>query len=155
MFDPEDFDAAIAELDARYLAGEAAAHSHPWLAITQACAALNRGEVPATTPDFVDIDHRSSTPIAPGDLVAYFHEAVKDSLESRTYVEAVHRITDRGAVITHTAIGTSREGLYAEWRMVDVFTVEGDLLSHYEIFDEGDLDAALVRFDELHPTTTI
>ena len=27
VFDPEDFDAAIADLDARYLAGEAAAHS--------------------------------------------------------------------------------------------------------------------------------
>jgi hypothetical protein len=151
IFDPEDFDAAIAELDTRYLAGEGAAHSHPWLAITQACAALNRGEVPATTPDFVDIDHRSSTPIGPGDLVAYLNEAVKDSLESRVYVEAVHRITDRGAVITRTASGTSREGLEAEWRMVDVFTVEGDLLSHYEIFDEADLDAALARFEELRP----
>jgi DNA-binding SARP family transcriptional activator len=152
IFEPEDFDAAIAELDTRYLAGEGAAHSHPWLAITQACAALNRGEVPATTPEFVDIDHRSSTPIGPGDLVAYLNEAVKDSLESRVYVEAVHRITDRGAVITHTAIGTSREGLEAEWRMVDVFTVEGDLLSHHEIFDEADLDAALARSDDLHPT---
>ena len=30
MFDPDDFDAAFAELDARYLAGEAAEHSHTW-----------------------------------------------------------------------------------------------------------------------------
>ena len=30
MFDLDDFDAAIAELDARYLAGEAAAHAHTW-----------------------------------------------------------------------------------------------------------------------------
>ena len=29
-FDLDDFDAAIAELDARYLAGEAAAHAHTW-----------------------------------------------------------------------------------------------------------------------------
>ena len=29
-FDPDDFEAAIAELDARYLAGEAAAYSHTW-----------------------------------------------------------------------------------------------------------------------------
>ena len=29
-FDLDDLDAAIAELDARYLAGEAAAHSHTW-----------------------------------------------------------------------------------------------------------------------------
>ena len=30
MFDLDDFDAAFAELDARYLAGEAAAHAHTW-----------------------------------------------------------------------------------------------------------------------------
>ena len=57
-FDLEDFDAAIAELDARYLAGEAAAHAHTWSVITQAYAALNRHEFPATTPDWVNIDHR-------------------------------------------------------------------------------------------------
>ena len=32
MFDLDDFDAAIAELDARYLAGEAAAHARTWSA---------------------------------------------------------------------------------------------------------------------------
>ena len=30
VFDLEDFDAAIAELDARYIAGEAAAHARTW-----------------------------------------------------------------------------------------------------------------------------
>ncbi len=29
-FDPDDIDAAFEELDARYLAGEAAAHAHTW-----------------------------------------------------------------------------------------------------------------------------
>ena len=33
-FDPDDIDAAIAELDTRYLAGEAAAHAHTWSVIT-------------------------------------------------------------------------------------------------------------------------
>ena len=35
MFDLEDFEAAFAELDARYLAGEAAAHAHTWSVIMQ------------------------------------------------------------------------------------------------------------------------
>ncbi len=30
-----------------------------------------------------------------------------------------------------------------------VLTVEGDLISRCEVFDEADLDAALARFDEL------
>ncbi len=34
VFDPDDFDAALAELDARYLAGEAAAHADTWSVIT-------------------------------------------------------------------------------------------------------------------------
>ena len=45
--------------------------------------------------------------------------------------------------------GTSDEGFVAEWRMIDLFTVEGDLISRCEIFDEADLDAALARFEEL------
>jgi hypothetical protein len=30
-----------------------------------------------------------------------------------------------------------------------MFTVEGDLISGVEVFEEADLDAALARFDEL------
>ena len=33
-------------------------------------------------------------------------------------------------------------------------TVNGDLISRGEIFDEADIDAALARFDELHRQTT-
>ena len=58
VFDLDDIDAAFEELDARYLAGEAAAHAHTWSVIAQAYAALNRHELPATTPDWVNIDHR-------------------------------------------------------------------------------------------------
>ena len=57
-FDPDDIDAAFEELDARYLAGEAAAHAHTWSAIAKVYAAFNRHELPATTPDWVNIDHR-------------------------------------------------------------------------------------------------
>ena len=45
-FDPDDIDAAIAELDARYLAGEAAAHAHTWSVIARTYAGFNRHELP-------------------------------------------------------------------------------------------------------------
>ena len=61
----------------------------------------------------------------------------------------MHRLTDLGAVVTHMANGTSQEGFDAEWREIDLLTVEGDLISRSEMFDEADLDAALARFDEL------
>jgi hypothetical protein len=153
VFDPDDIEAAIEELDARYLAGEAAAHPHSWSAITQACAALSRHEMPRTATSFVDIDHRQFAAIAPGDLITYLRAGLEDMVDVVFYVEAVHRLSALGAVVTHTAKGTSVEGFYAEWRMIDVFTVEGDLISRFELFDEADLDAALARFEELHTRT--
>ena len=63
------------------------------------------------------------------------------------YIEAVHRLSDLGAVFTHVGHGTSREGFDAEWRTVDILTVDGDLINRCELFDEADLDAALARFE--------
>ena len=34
--------------------------------------------------------------------------------------------------------------------MIDLLTVEGDLINRCEMFDEADLDAALARFEELN-----
>jgi hypothetical protein len=147
-FDPGDLDAAFAELDARYLAGEAAAYAETWSVVMQACAAINRREVFATTADFVDIDHRSLAAIGSGDLKAYIRAALNDG-DYSIYIEAVHRLSDLGAVVTLVSNGTSQEGFDGEWRMADIFRVEGDLISRAEIFDEADLDAALARFDEL------
>jgi hypothetical protein len=69
VFDPDDIDAAFAELDARYLAGEAAAHAHTWSAIAGIYAGFNRREPPATTPDSVYIDHRPLQTLGAVDLV--------------------------------------------------------------------------------------
>ena len=150
VFDLEDFNAAIAELDARYAAGEAAAHSETWSAIAEVYAALNRGEMPAIAPDLVDIDHRSLAAIGSGDLMAYLQSALDEAARPNIYIETVHRLTDLGAVITHVAKATSREGFDAEWRITSFFVVSGDRVNRYEIFDEDDLEAAFARFDELH-----
>jgi class 3 adenylate cyclase len=148
-FDLDDIDAAFEELDARYLAGEAAAHSHTWSVITGAIAALNRRELPATTPDWLNIDRRRIATIEPGDMMAYLR-AMRDLMpQAGIYIEAVHRLNDFGTVITHVTNGTSREGFDAEWRQIDLLTVGGDLINRCELFDEEDIDAALTRFDEL------
>ena len=46
-------------------------------------------------------------------------------------------------------MGPRNEGFDAEWRVIALLTVEGDLINRCELFDEADLDAALARFDEL------
>ncbi|HTC70716.1 MAG TPA: hypothetical protein VK662_14195, partial [Acidothermaceae bacterium] len=149
VFDLDDFDGAIAELDARYLAGEAAAHSRTWSVISGSYAAINRHEHPATTPDWINVDRRRETAMGPGDLIAYIGAGPDRDQNNKAYVEAVHRLTDPGAVVTYAAHETSPEGFDAEWRGIAVFTVEGDMINRTEVFDEADLDTAIARFDQL------
>ncbi len=153
MFDLDDIDAAFEELDARYLAGEAAAHAHAWSVIASIYAGFNRREPPATTPDSVFTDHRPLQNLGAVDLVAAIRSMWDVASDLNVCIEAVHRLSELGAVVTQTLKGTSQEGLDAEWRTIEIFTVEGDLLSRCEAFDEADLDAALARFEELHPPT--
>ncbi|MFZ0833082.1 MAG: hypothetical protein WAM92_08370, partial [Mycobacterium sp.] len=153
VFDLDDFDAAIAELDARYLIGEAAAHARTWSVITKSYAAINRHEPPPTTPDWVNVDHRHETAMGPSDLVAYIGAGLDSNEDVTTYVETVHRLNDVGAVITYAAHEISREGFEAEWRGIAVLAVEGDLINRTELFNEADLDAALARLDQLCPRT--
>jgi hypothetical protein len=150
MFDADDIDAAVAELDARYLAGEAAAHSHIWSVIAGAYAGFNRHEFPATTADSVYTDHRPLVTAEAVDLAASLHALWDLTPDISICIEAVHRLSELGAVITFTAHGTSHEGLAADWRVIQLHTVEGDRINRSEIFDETDLDTALARFNELH-----
>ena len=103
-FDVDDIDAAFAELEERYLAGEAAEHSHTWSVIAQAYAAFNRRELPATTPDWVNIDHRRGTGIRARRLQSPYVRAVWEvAPDVNIYIEAVHRLSNLGAVVTHAA----------------------------------------------------
>ncbi len=153
LFDPNeiaDFAAAIAELDARYLAGDAVAYAHTWSLVADAFAAINRHELPKRSPDWVNVDHRRGAAFAAGEMTAYIDDLFDDVPDINVYAEVVHRLGNRGAVITQAGQGTSQEGFQAEWREIGIFVFDGDLLSRYELFDDADLDAALARFDELH-----
>ncbi|WP_076185656.1 BTAD domain-containing putative transcriptional regulator [Mycobacterium colombiense] len=151
QFDPEDIDLAFEELETRYLAGEAAAHAHTWSLMQRTYAAFNRHEIPETAPDFVNIDHRRVIGFEPGEIVPYVKATWEVALDLKLFIETVHRLTDTGSVITHTARGTSQEGFDAEWRENVLFIFEGDLIRSCEMFDETDLDAALARFEQLQP----
>lgn len=153
---PADLDAAFAELDARYISGEAAVNAHVWSVVAGAYAAFNRHELPPWTDDTVDIDHRSTTALAPGDLAPYLHATWFQTPDVRVDIVAVHRLTSFGAVVTHVAKGTTEQGFEGEWRKITLSIVEGDRISRSEMFDEADLDAALARFDELaNPATRL
>ena len=150
VFDPDDLDAALGELDARYAVGEAAVHAHTWSATTAAFAALNRHDVPATTPDYVIVDHQMHhETIEASGLVEHLRASWDLTPDLFMYIEAVHRLTDLGVVVTLAVHGISTEGFDAEWRIVELLTREGDLGKRCEIFKEADLDSALATFDLL------
>ena len=52
-------------------------------------------------------------------------------------IEAVHRLSGFGAVVTHVQRGTSTEGFDAEWRMIQVLTVEADRISRLRNLRRG------------------
>ena len=65
------------------------------------------------------------------------------------HIETVHRVSDLGAVITQASKGTTQHGFEAEWRAICLLTIDGELFSGCELFDEADVEAALARFEEL------
>ena len=147
VFDLEDIDAAFTELEARYLAGESAAHAHVWSVIAQECAAFNRHELPAA--DWVTIDHRQLAVIDAREGQTAMRDIWEVTPNLSMRIEAVHRLSSSGAVSSYMASGTSSEGVDAEWKMILLLTVEGDRINRCEIFDEADRDTALTRFEEL------
>ena len=54
----------------------------------------------------------------------------------------MHRLSNLGRSSPTPRFGTSQEGFDAEWRTIDLLTVDGDLISRCELFDEADVDAA-------------
>ena len=117
--------------------------------MARTCAVFNRGELPATTPDSVFVDHRPVLTVDAVDLPSYFRAMWDVTPDIRVEIEAVHRVSELGAVITHAVNSTSPEGFNAEWRGILIYTLEAKMISRCEVFDESDLDAALARFDEL------
>ena len=153
VFDLDDIGAAFEELDARYVAGEAATYLRTWAVISRSYAAANRQELREMTPDWVNIDHRRARAFAPGEMSAYMDATWDLAPDVSVYIEAVHRLSHFGVVVTHVAKGNSQQGFEAEWREINLSTVDGDLVNRTELFDEADIDAALARFDELSRQT--
>ena len=117
-FDPDDIDAAFEELDARYLAGEAAPYSEAWSVVKESFDAYNRRERPPTMHDFTNADNRRGTAFQSGDMIAFMGATWADTPDVKLRIESVHRLRAGGAVVTWTGHGNSVEGFEAEWRAI-------------------------------------
>ena len=117
--------------------------------MTQVQTMYNRHEIPPTTKDSVNTDHRRGRAFAPDEVIPFLRATYDVAPNLKGHIEAVHRLSNFGAVVTEVMTGTSQEGFDAEWREIGLFAFDGDLVCRFELFDEADLDAALARFDEL------
>ena len=119
-------------------------------------AALNRRDLPQTTNDWANVDHRRVALMGTDDIYAVLGAMWDSTSELNNFIAAVHRLSDLGALVTWVAYETAQDGFRAEWRLISLMTVRGGLLSRSEVFDEEDLDAAIERFDQLtRPATKL
>jgi hypothetical protein len=157
VFDPDDLDAAYAELDERYAAGEAAAfarHTHTLSDLRTFSGAAPDWESYAAllAPDFVVEDH---SPLGWGrvDRAAYI-ESVKvlAALAPDTRIRTDHLwLCDHGRLGVHVVFGTHEGGAFEQPR-VTVSEVDAQGRERRrDIYALDQLDDALARFAALRP----
>ena len=133
-----DFDAAIAELECPLSRRRSSTPCTDMVSDCQTrCVSIGRGELPPTTPDCVSVDHRRAAAFAPGELLPYLRAGFDLDQQVSPYYEIVLLLNDLGAVVTHAAHGTSREGFDAEWRASQHVNGRGEMISRCEIFDDN------------------
>ncbi|HXJ34498.1 MAG TPA: nuclear transport factor 2 family protein [Candidatus Eisenbacteria bacterium] len=153
LFDPDDLDAAYDELDARYLAGEAAPFRHARVVgAFKRTFASRAWEAMSSSfpPDFVLVDHR---PLGWGTLDGpTYLESLKvlAELAPDTRFRTDHLWTSaRGLMFVNFLHGTRDGGPFEEQR-VHVYEVDGQGLGRRQDFYALDqLDEARARFEEL------
>lgn len=96
LFDPNDIDAAVSELDARFMAGEGALYADIWSLVIKTYAAFNRHELSKTTPDWANIDHRLGVGSATGEMNTYVSAMWEVVPDVSTHIESVHRLSTLG-----------------------------------------------------------
>ena len=159
-FDADDLDAAYAELDARYEAGEGAAHAaHAVIMRAFAAAVASRDWDPVValcTPTFVEHDHRALAVLGTthgGAAWAQNFRTLTDLAPDTAYRVDHFRSAARGFWTVGTWHGTRDGGRYEIARIAVIELDTGGRLVRADIYDEAQSDQALVRFAALAADT--
>ncbi len=155
-FDPDDLDAAYAELDARYAAGEAAAHpafTAGMQRVLRAVAARDWDPLAAAfSPNAVLEDHRRVGwgTLSRGDEYAAMARSLVE-LRSDTVLRIDHvlALDQRGALLAGRWIGIEAEGTFEIPFVLVVESGRNGLIHGWHNYDPEQLDAARARFAEL------
>ncbi len=155
QFDPDDLDAAFAELDGRFIAGEGAPYAEILRIGTAQRDALRTGDMRSyrslIDDDVVLVDHRHASL---GEL--HGAEAVLEALgafpivrDLRPRAVAYHALTSDRILVEIAATGTSEHGGSVEVTHLRIQEIRNGRVSRIELFPLDALDAAVARFGEL------
>jgi class 3 adenylate cyclase/tetratricopeptide (TPR) repeat protein len=155
-FDLDSLDAAYAELDLRYTAGEGApwaeliAHQHE---LTRAAGSADRAALARLLPDdFTVVNHQrfggTGERRNKDEYVANIRALDDLGVRGELRLDHLPRISATAAVAATTWCGT-REGGEFETSQCVVCAHDGRQFHSWEIFDPDQLDAALARYGEL------
>src|SRR5260370_40037803 len=98
VFDLDDVDGAYEELEARYLAGEAAPYARVWQTGMETLGELNRHEPGRMIAELAYTDHRR-IPFAPGDFGRAVEELWALVPDARYRTPAVYALDAHGLVV--------------------------------------------------------
>ena len=155
LFDDDDLLAALAELDARYLAGEGTPDASTIALGVDLFARINAHDWDAyrdaIDPAFVGADHRelSWPTLDRAGLVemmrGYADLSADFSMTTRKFV-----VSGRCLLVVLDVRGTTVDGTAVEWVPYIVLTAsDSGRMAGFDMYDEDDFSAALARFDEL------
>jgi ketosteroid isomerase-like protein len=154
-FDADDLDAAYAELDARYFAGEAAPFGHAKGPTTfkRRFAARDWDAMSSTlAPDYVLVDHR---PLGWGTLDGpTYLESLKvlaDLAPDTRFRTDHHWVSARGHLLVNVLLGTREGGAFEEPRVHVVELDDHGRVRRQDFHTLDQLDEARARFEELRP----
>ena len=154
-FDPDDIDAAFAELAARWIASGEVAHPGVIQAALQLGEVYNRHDwdaMAAIEAGASYVNHRQLATVKP--------EAIEDHwLSIRTLGSLIPDMRlEQAEILTHSAIGlvsyvpvkgTTAEGTAIELPTITFLLFDDVRVTRMEAFDIGQREMALARFDEL------
>ena len=153
-FDPEELDAAYAELDDRYLAGEAAPYAEVWrpiVAFIRAHALRDWSAFRSLADNLVLTDHRPASlgRMNAEDMIQSQESLVELVPDFRFRVVAVDGLSKTAALVRMSNPGTDPEGNPVEFPFNGLVTVRNDRIAALDVFPVEDRDGAIARFEEL------
>ena len=153
-FDDDDLDAALAELDERYIAGEGCDHEYLIRRSGDFRTAQRAGDLDAledlVAADFRFLDHRPMG-LPAADRAGYLG-VMRASEEQTPGGWMIQRSLDvRGDVVLARTgrVGSTPDGLDYEWEQIAVMVWTAGLLRRVELFALADPALAQARFEEL------